>query len=98
MYLKIHEGKEGRVVAACDKELVGKVLEQNDHYIDLDMYRSFYVGESANADDVGRALENFDSANLVGKKAVDVAIHKNLAKDEDIMYINSTPYIQLYRI
>nr|QNO54429.1 hypothetical protein IPKNHHKO_00003 [Methanosarcinales archaeon ANME-1 ERB7] len=98
MYLKIHDGKGGKVVAVCDRELIGKVLEEGDVFIDLDKYRGFYIGDISDDGAVREALKSFDSANLVGERAVNVALHMNLAEKGDIMYINTTPYIQLYRI
>jgi len=98
MYLKIHERKDGKIVAVCDKGLIGKVLEENDLAMDLDKYRDFYVGDLSNEEEIKKALSKFNSANLVGEKAVNVALHMNLAEKSDIMYIKSVPYIQLYSI
>jgi hypothetical protein len=98
MYLKIHEGPRGRVVAVCDKELIGKVLEDEDTCMDLKKHRSFYVGERVGKDEVGKALGTFSSANIVGQKSVDVALSLGLVDKDDVMYINDTPYIQIYKI
>ncbi|MFH1393401.1 MAG: DUF424 domain-containing protein [Candidatus Micrarchaeota archaeon] len=98
MYLKVHKRSEGKIVAVCDRELIGRVLEEGDVFLDLDTYRGFYVGEIASKDEVKKALGKFSSANLVGEKAVDVALNMKLAKDDDVTYINTIPYIQLYRI
>ncbi len=96
MYLKIHEN--GRVVAACDRELIGKVLEDKERYLDLDRYRSFYVGEVTGEDKVRDALKGFESANLVGARCVGIALDMGLVDKEDVMYIKQTPYIQIYKI
>lgn len=98
MYLRVHENEGGRVVAVCDRELIGKILEEGRVHMDLDKYREFYIGEQAEEDDVKTALKEFASANLVGKKAVGVALSLELAAREDVMYINETPYIQIYKI
>jgi hypothetical protein len=98
MYLKVHQNPKGAIVAACDEELVGKVLEDKDHYMDIDRYRGFYVGDKAGRGELEKALSSFSSANLVGKGPVDVAIGLGLASKKDVMYIKRTPYIQIYRI
>jgi hypothetical protein len=98
MYLKVHQNPKGSIVAACDEELVGKILEDKKHYMDIDKYRGFYVGEKAGEKELEKALSRFSSANLVGKGPVDIAIKMGLAQKEDIMYIKRTPYIQIYRI
>lgn len=98
MYLKIHEGPRGRVVAVCDKELIGKVLEDENTCMDLKKHRSFYVGERVGKDEIESALETFSSANIVGQKSVGVALSLGLVGKDDVMYINDTPYIQIYKI
>ena len=98
MYLKIHENAEGRIVAVCDKDLIGKVFESKSLYLDLDKYRSFYIGELATEEMVKNALKRFTSVNIVGKKAVNVAVKNGLVGKDEIKYINKVPYIQVYKI
>ena len=98
MYVKVHDGESGRVVAACDRELVGKVLEEGDKFLDLDTYRNFYVGQISEGPELKKHLSEFASANLVGTKSVGIALGMGLASEDDIMYINETPYIQIYKI
>lgn len=98
MYLRIHRNPKGKVVAVCDEDLLGKVLEDKDMRMDLERYRSFYDETKAGAAEVEDALRSFDSANIVGKEAVGVAIKMGLAGKKDVMYIKKTPYIQIYRI
>ncbi|NYZ77505.1 DUF424 family protein [Candidatus Micrarchaeota archaeon] len=98
MYMRIHETREGRIIAACDKELIGKVLEEKNICLDLDKYRSFYVGKPVSAAELKTGLGNFFSANLVGKNAVSVALRSGFAQKTDVIYINATPYIQIYKI
>jgi uncharacterized protein len=98
MYLRIHKNPQGKVVAVCDEDLLGKVLEDKDRCMDLGRYRSFYDERKAGAKDVEEALASFDSANIVGKEAVGVAIKMGLVGKKDVMYIKKTPYIQIYRL
>jgi len=98
MYLKIHQTPKGKIVASCDQELLGTVLDDGRIYLDLKTHKSFYSGSLASANEHREALGNFVSANLVGKRSVAVAIEMNIANKEDVMYINKTPHIQLYRI
>lgn len=98
MYLKIHENQRGKIVAVCDADLVGKVLEEQGRELDLDRYRSFYVGEKVDQEPVKKALESFGSANLVGKNAIEVALAMGLGDAEDVMYIKNIPYMQIYKL
>lgn len=98
MYLKIHETDKGKIVAACDKELIGKILEEGDLHMDLKTHKDFYVGELVDKAAIKEALANFSSANLVGKKVVGVAVEEGVITPEYIKYINDVPYIQIYKI
>ncbi|MBN2122242.1 DUF424 family protein [Candidatus Micrarchaeota archaeon] len=98
MYLKVRESPEGNVVAACDRELIGKVLEEGDSVLDLKAHSSFYVGEIAGQEQVRAALGDFASANLVGEKAVGVALKEGIVQKRDIKYINGVPHLQIYRL
>ena len=98
MYLKVTEKEGKKVVAVCDTELLGQVFEEGNAILDLKTYQSFYKGEEATAEEVAKALVDFGSANLVGKKAVGIALKKGLANEEDVKYIKNVPHLQLYRI
>jgi hypothetical protein len=96
--MKIHETPKGKIVAACDKELIGSVLDNGQALLDLKIHEEFYKGKIAKPDELASELKRFSSANLVGKKAVEVALKLELADENAIMYINDTPHIQLYRL
>jgi uncharacterized protein len=98
MYLKVTEREGRRIIAVCDHELIGRVLEEGDAVLDLKMYSSFYVGEIADSESVRRALGDFASANLVGEKAVGVALEMGIVQKRDIRYINGVPHLQIYKI
>ena len=98
MYIKVHDGESGRIVAACDKELVGKILEEGDKFLDPDTYRGFYVGQLSREAELKERLSEFASANLVGSRSVGIAVEMGIASEDDIMYIKETPYIQIYKI
>ncbi|MEM2908841.1 MAG: DUF424 domain-containing protein [Candidatus Bilamarchaeaceae archaeon] len=95
----MHETKGGKIVAACDKELVGKVFEGTDgECIDLKTYKDFYVGGIATENEIREALKSFSSANLVGKHVVEIAVKEGIVSEECIRYINGIPHIQIYRV
>ena len=98
MYLKIHETREGKIVAVCDEDLLGKTFEEGKAFLDLKTYRNFYDGGKADEAKVKDALKSFSSANLVGKKSIGVARALGLIEDEDIKYIRGVPYSQIYNI
>ncbi|MBN1170457.1 DUF424 family protein [Candidatus Micrarchaeota archaeon] len=98
MYLKIHENPQGKIIAVCDKDLIGRILKDKTRHLDLDRYRGFYMGKQVEEEIVRTALGDFLSANIVGKKAVKIALDMGIAKEKDVMNIDNVPYIQIYRV
>ncbi len=96
MFMKLHKTQNGTIVAACDEDLIGKVLEERDICMDLDKYRDFYMGSKVTKVELMESLKSFTSANLVGKEATDAAVSMGLA--ENVIYIKKIPYIQIYNI
>lgn len=85
-----------KVVAACDKELVGKVIEKGKFCIEAKS--EFYGSEKVSEKKLAGLLKEADSANLLGSRAVNVAIRQGLASDKDIMRIAGIPHVQIFRM
>ena len=96
--MKVHSRQGEKIVALCDKELLGKVLKEGETVLDLENYREFYEGEEASEEKAKEHLKDASSANLVGKKSVKIALEMELAKEEDVKHIESVPHLQVYRI
>ncbi len=96
MYMKIHEIGGEKILAACDKEHIGKVLSEGKMVIDVKKFSSFYRGEEADANDVTMALETCTSANLVGEKAVGCAISQGIAGKSDVKKVAGVPVLMLF--
>lgn len=98
IYMKIHETEHGgRILAMCDKSLVGKVLEEGDIYIDIKTYSDFYTGELI-GDEKEIKIANVSSINIVGKEAVALAIKNGILKKGDVRKVEGVPYAQAYII
>lgn len=98
MYFKLHERGGHSVLAACDKELIGKIFEEKGAILDLAKYSSFYKGEMCTEKELLSRIPLASSLNLVGKKAVAAGLKSGLFSQKEVKYINGIPHIQLYRI
>ncbi|MBI5223027.1 DUF424 family protein [Candidatus Micrarchaeota archaeon] len=97
--LKIHESANGKVVAACDHDLIGRVLDDGTVYMDLDHHRSFYVGSKIDSVGLRDALSaGFYCANLVGKESISVAVSLGLIDKSDVLTVLKVPYVQIYDV
>ena len=92
MYVKFHEN----VVAICDKELVGKVFEDEKRCLNVN--GRFYKGELMNKTEVLDIMRNAVNLNLVGKETISLALKEDLINKEEIILIAGIPHGQVYDI
>ncbi len=91
--VKIHKSHR-IVVAICDKNLYGRILEDGDK--SLDLTTSFFDGESVSSQELKEIIINYAKEdatfNIVGEKSIAIAKEIGIIKDEGIMRIASVPF------
>ena len=83
-------------MAFCDADLIGKELEEGK--LALRVTERFYKGELKTDAEVKRILADADNANLVGTRAVGIALKEGFIKKEDVVVIQGVPHAQIYNI
>ncbi|MBU2615840.1 MAG: DUF424 family protein [Nanoarchaeota archaeon] len=82
------------VVAICDKELIGKVFEEDR--FQLDIKENFYKGEEMSEEKVIGLLKSLSAEdatfNIVGKKSVNAALKTGIITKENINEIQNIPF------
>jgi uncharacterized protein len=96
MYLKIYKNEGSRLVAACDKEVLGKTLKHGNAVVEIS--RTFYGGELVSEEELQKALEEAMSANLFGEKTIKCAIKCGLIDPESVIMIDGVPHAQVFRV
>ena len=97
MFLKIHRSPScADVIAVCDAELLNTTITGGD--LKVQIHESFYGNRRVNTDEVRAALNKGDSINLMGERAVAIAIELGLASRADCIMIGSVPHVQIYRL
>jgi len=92
LIVKVHK-KDGRtVVAVCDKELLGQLIEENGKQIDLT--GDFYNGEERTSKEIGDMIRNADVVNLVGDEAVKLGLEEDIIEEEHVIRIKDVPHAQ----
>lgn len=87
--VKIHKKK---VLALCDKELLGKKYEEAD--LQLDLTSNFYKGKEMTKDQVREIIPNFRIINAVGQRSVNLLIEFNLVDTNRILYVQDIPHAE----
>lgn len=103
MRAKVHcrkdsTGRELKVVAVCDKELLGKVFGEGGCVLDLKSYASFYDGAGVTEDKAVELIRNAENLNLVGKKAVAAAGKAIEIDAKSVRKIAGVPHLQVYSV
>lgn len=94
--LKMYQRRGEVVLAACDKELMGRTFREGE--LKLDVCSSFYNGEDANEEMLLNRLKNATIANLVGERTVAVATKHGLVDEDCILRIEGVPHVQLVKM
>lgn len=94
MYLKIYKNGDHVLVAACDKELLGKKLKHGNTAVEI--RRGFYEGEDVTEAELKKALQEATTANLFGEKTVNCAIKCGLIDPDSVIMIDCVPHAQIF--
>jgi uncharacterized protein len=97
MFLKIHRSPEmGDVVAVCDRELLNTTICNGTMTVTITEW--FYGNCPATEAEVGEALKKGGNANLMGERAIGVAIEMGLLTRADCIMIGTVPHAQIYSL
>jgi uncharacterized protein len=96
MYIKIYKNGEHVLVAACDKEVLGKTLKHGKAVVEIS--RAFYEGEYVSEEELQKALEEATTANLFGEKTVKFALKCGLIDQGSVIIIDGVPHAQIFRV
>lgn len=98
-YAKVYYSEAGEVVvAACDEDVLGLKLKEEERGVVLNVDPSFYGGELLAIDDVMRLVERAYTANLVGEAVVSAAIARGYVHPEAVMRVRGVPVALIVRI
>lgn len=96
MIAKVHERMGQSILAVCDKEILGKTLENEK--MEFKVSEKFYGGEGITEEELLEKLKEHNSANLVGNKCVGILQEKGLINESSIIMINDIKHVQVYNL
>ncbi|MFB6157802.1 MAG: DUF424 domain-containing protein [Haloferacaceae archaeon] len=97
LLLRERETPEGLLVSVCDGDCLGETYEGEDG-VSLEVKEEFYGGEAAveaDPDAVVDSLHRATTANIVGDRAVDVAVDAGLVDGDRVLELDGTRHAQL---
>jgi hypothetical protein len=96
MLLKERDTPKGLLVSVCDPDCIGETYTNGD--ATLDVTEEFYGGDDAvtvDADEVVAGLTRATVANIVGERAVGIAVDAGLVDEEAVLELDGTRHAQL---
>ncbi|MCQ1536309.1 DUF424 domain-containing protein [Methanosarcina sp. KYL-1] len=96
MYLKTYKNGEHFLVAACDREVLGKNLKHGKATVEIS--RAFYEGEEVSEAELQKALEKATTVNLFGEKTINCAIKCGFIDPDSVIMISGVPHAQVFRV
>ena len=96
MYLKTYNTESGIMVAACDREIIGKTFSEGE--LTIHVSKEFYKGEYATETEVIDALQKATIANLLGERAVSCAIKSGVIDKDNVITIGGVQHAQMLRM
>lgn len=97
--LRERETPEGLLVSVCDADCVGETFAHEQG--ELEVTEAFYGGaeaEPAETDRVVASLRRATTANLVGDRAVGLAVEAGLVDENRVLELDGTRHAQLVRL
>ncbi len=94
--VKVHESEKGRIIGACDIELLGRSLNEGE--LTVHISEEFYFGRHATPEEIIELLDKCLSANLIGKRVVGAYCKANPDAENHIMFVDGVPHLQIYRL
>ncbi|MDL5362774.1 DUF424 domain-containing protein [Halalkalicoccus sp. NIPERK01] len=96
MIVNERETPKGLLVSVCDREVLGETFENGE--VSITVTEEFYGGDEAAESEVAATLARASVANLVGERAVALAIERGHVDETNVLDIDGTPHAQFLRM
>ncbi len=92
--MKIYRVRGEIMVAACDRELLGKKFEEGE--LHLEVKKEFYFESYVSDKTFLNSMKLATIANLVGEHVISLAIREGYIDEDGIIKIEGVPHAQMF--
>ena len=96
MIVTERDTEEGLLVTVCDADVLGETFEDGE--LSLTVTEEFYGGEEVDEGAVVDSLSRATIANIVGTRAVELAIEADVIDEAHVLELGATRHAQLLRL
>lgn len=94
--VKMYRRGAETLVAACDLDIIGQTFRSKG--LKIEVSEGFYKGESADEDLLVNRLQMATTANLVGKRTIEIAVRRGFVDPGCVIEIGGVPHAQMARM
>jgi len=84
------------LVAVCDEEVLGETFEEGE--LSLTVTEEFYGGDEVDENAVVESLARAAVANIVGTRAVELAVEEGFVDEANVLEVGTTLHAQLLQM
>ena len=96
MIVNERQTQEGLLVAVCDEDVLGETFEEGE--LSLTVTEEFYGGDAVDENAVVESLTQAAVANIVGTRAVELAVEEGFVDEANVLEVGPTLHAQLLRM
>lgn len=96
-YMKEHVVGSTKIIGACDKELLGKTIEDRTGF-GINVAENFYGGRLVDEEELLRSIRNASSVNLVGNRVVKVVLEGGFGRIDNARKIGEVMFMMIIRV
>jgi len=87
---------QGVMVAACDREILGRKLKFND--VEVEIKKEFYFEKFCSEKELTELIKEAKIINLFGNKIMKLVVNMGIARREDFKIIDNVAHVQIYKL
>jgi hypothetical protein len=87
---------KGLLVAVCDADVLGETFESDG--VSIEVTEEFYGGDPRDEEAVVDSLGRASVANIVGTRAVEVAVDAGFVDADRVLHVDGTRHAQFLRL
>ncbi len=98
-FLKIHESEGKTICAICDFDVLGKVFEENERVLDVDV--DFFGGEKAGLKEIkeiSNHIRQSHTSNIIGNHIITELIKNGSLKASAVKEISGIKHAMVFKI
>lgn len=94
--MKIIRIRDEILLAACDRELLGKKFTHGE--LRIEVKKEFYHEVFVSRETFVNALRTATIVNLVGERVIRIAIEEGFVDEENVLWIGKVPHAQIVKM